>query len=100
MDGLVLKKMRSAVNAGYLYLTLHANKELKADGLEFEDVAHCILTGEIIEQQSDLDHGEDKYVIYGDSRQGNEMAAVAKLGYNDAAIIITVYRLRIDDYDL
>lgn len=100
MYELVLRKMRSAVGAGRLYLTLHANKELKADGLEFEDVAHCILTGEIVEQQPDPDCGEDKYVIYGDSRPGDEMAVVAKLGYNDAAIIITVYRLRIDDYDL
>ena len=89
-----------AVNTGRLYLTLHANKELKADGLEFEDVAHCILTGEIVEQQSDAERGEDKYVIYGDNQQNDEMAVVAKLGYNDAAIIITVYRLRINNYDL
>jgi hypothetical protein len=50
-----------------------------------------------MEQQ--LDDGEEKYVLYGDARNNDEIAVVAKLGYNQTTVIITVYRLRISDYD-
>ncbi len=95
----ILKQMREAAAAGRVYLTIHANKELKRDRLDYGDVVHCLLTGEIIEQQFDDDWGEDKYLVYGDTQGGNEMAVVAKLGYHNTAVIITAYRLRITDYD-
>jgi len=38
-------------------------------------------------------------VIYGDSLNNDEIALVARLGFEDDTVIITVYRLRIDDYD-
>jgi hypothetical protein len=93
----ILARMREAVAADRVYLTFHANKELKADGLDFDDVINCILTGEIMEQQ--LDEGEEKYLLYGDARNSNEIAVVAKLGYNQTTVIIMVFRLRISDYD-
>ena len=93
----ILAQMRKAVAADRVYLTFHANKELKADGLNFDDVINCILTGKIKEQQ--LDKGEDKYLLYGDARNSDEIAVVAKLGYNQTTVIITVFRLRITDYD-
>ncbi|HEX4951304.1 MAG TPA: DUF4258 domain-containing protein [Blastocatellia bacterium] len=93
----ILAQMREAAAADRVYLTFHANKELKADGLDYDDVIHCILTGEIMEQQ--LDDGEEKYVLYGDACNNDEIAVVAKLGYNQTTVIITVFRLRISDYD-
>lgn len=60
---------------------------------------NCILTGEIIEHQFDVSRGEDKYLVFGDSLNADEMTVVAKLGYNDDAVIITVYRLRLTDYE-
>jgi hypothetical protein len=65
--------------------------------LGFDDILNCILTGEITEQQ--LDDGEEKYVLQGDARNSDEIAVVAKLGYNQTTVIITVFRLRITDYD-
>lgn len=75
-----------------VYLTIHATRELKNDRLIYDDVINCILTGEIIEQQ--LDQDEEKYLIYGDAQNKDEMAVVAKLGYNDATVVMTTFRLR------
>ena len=97
MFGQILEKMRAAATASHVYLVPHANRELKEDRLSYDDVLSCILTGEIVEQQ--LDDGEDKYVIYGDARNGNEMAVIAKFGYDDGVIVITVFRLMFTDYD-
>ena len=93
----ILEQMRKAVAADRVYLTFHANKELKADSLDFDDIINCILTGEIMEQQSD--EGEEKYLLYGEARSRDEIAVVAKLGYYQTTVIITVFRLRITDYD-
>ena len=85
------------VAADKVYLSFHANKELKADKLKFDDVLNCILTGEIIEQQ--LDDGEEKYLLHGDSCDGAEVAVIAKLSYNKSTLVITVFKLRFTDYD-
>ena len=69
------------------------------DGLTFQDVGHCILMGEIVEQQYDVRRGENKYVIYGDCLNENEIAVVVKLTYQRNVGVITAYRLRITDYD-
>ena len=69
------------------------------EDLTFQDVIHCILTGEIIEQQYDVRRNENKYVVYGDYVNEDEMAVIAKLTYNRNVGVITVYRLRITDYD-
>ena len=95
----VIKQMREAALAGRVYLVIHANRELKADRLVYDDVINCLLTGEIVEQQFDEDWQEEKYVIYGDACSGHEIAIVAKLGFNRSTVVITVYRLRIRDYD-
>ncbi len=93
----IIEYMRQAVAADKVYLSFHANKELKADKLKFDDVLNCILTGEIIEQQQD--DGEEKYLLYGDACDGTEVAVVAKLSYNESTLVITVFRLRFTDYD-
>ncbi len=95
----ILIEMQEAAHCGRIYLTEHARDEMGDDDLTFQDVMHCILTGEIIEQQYDLKRKEYKYVIYGDCLDEAEIAVVAKLIYNQGVGIITVYRLRITDYD-
>lgn len=95
----ILEQLRNAAAAGRVYLAIHANKELKSDRLTYEDIVNCILTGEIIEQQFDSARQEEKYVLYGDALSGAEMAVVAKRGHDQTTVIITVYRLRITDYD-
>ena len=95
----ILSAMREAAAARRVYLTEHARDEMAEDRLSFQDVIHCIVTGEIVEEQYDVDRAENKYVIYGDCLNEDEMAVVAKLTYNHKAVVITVYRLRITDYD-
>lgn len=85
----VLNQVRQAAHAGRVYLSFHANEELAADDLAYDDLINCLLTGEIVSDQYDADRGEVKYELYGDSLDADEMAA----------IFITVYRLRITDYD-
>lgn len=96
----ILQLIRKAATERRVYLTIHANKELKNDYLTYQDVIHCLLGGEIIEQQIDSTTSEEKYLLYGDALNGVEMAVVTKLGYDQSSIIITVYRLRISDYDI
>jgi len=55
--------------------------------------------GGIMEQQVDFDRREEKYLLYGDALNGVEMAIVAKLGYDQATLIITAYVLKGTDYD-
>ena len=93
----VLKQFREAAARRRVYLTIHANKELKSDRLSYADIISCLLTGEIMEQQ--FDGAEEKYVVYGDALSGAEIGLAAKLAYEQSAVIITVFRLRITDYD-
>ncbi len=95
----ILKLIHQAARDGRVYLTLHANKELKIDNLTYDDVINCLLTGDVVTDQYDPDYDETKYVIYGDCLNKDEMAVIAKLGYNQDAVIITVYKLRVTDYE-
>lgn len=94
----ILTTIRLNVQAGRIIMTNHAVREMKNDSLTFKDVVHSILTGEIVEQQYDPDRKEYKYILYGDTLDGNEAGVVAKLGTDDT-VVITVYRLDFDDYD-
>jgi len=94
-----LRQMRKAARAGRVGFTFHATDELSKDQLLPEDAVNCILTGEIIEDQYDEFYGETKYVIYGDTLVGDEMAVVARFDEPQDVVVITVFRLRITDYD-
>lgn len=94
----ILSTMQLNVQAGRIIMTNHAVREMKNDSLTFKDVIHSILTSEIVEQQYDPDHKEYKYILSGDTLDGDEAGVVAKLGVNDT-VVITVYRLGVDDYD-
>jgi hypothetical protein len=95
----ILQRMQRAVRAGRVQFTRHALSELAMDDLSPKDAGNCILTGEIIEDQYDELYGKEKYVIYGDTLAGDEMAVVARWDDAQSVVVITVYRLRITDYD-
>lgn len=95
----VLRRMRRAVKAGRVRFTSHALDELDEDRLSTADAIHCILTGEITEDQYDPRYDQTKYVIYGDTRDGDEMGLLARWDDPPGIVVITVYRLQVDDYD-
>lgn len=95
----VLRRMRRAVKVGRVRFTSHALDELEEESLNAVDATHCILTGEIVEDQYDPRYDQTKYVIYGDTQDGAEMGLIARWDHPPGVVVITVYRLRIDDYD-
>lgn len=94
----ILTSIQLNVRAGRVIMTAHAVREMKNDRLTFQDVMYSIETGEIVNQQFDPERKEFKYVIYGDTLAGDEIGVVAKLGASDT-VVITVYRLGLDDYE-
>lgn len=62
-----------------------------ADGFTILDVERGVLTGEILERQSDRATGEWKYVLRGQTVSAQEIALVAKLGPTGKMVILTVY---------
>jgi len=66
---------------------------MAADDLLQVDLEHCILMGGIAERQWDEDFQEWKYVIEGESADGEYMAVVAKLAFKDNVVVITTFLL-------
>jgi hypothetical protein len=79
--------------------TSHALDELDEEALTSADAVHCILTGEIVGDQFDLRYQHVKYKIFGDTLAGDEMGLIARWDDRDGVVVITAYRLRIDDYE-
>jgi hypothetical protein len=95
----ILRQMRRAVRAGRIRFIPHALDELSKDDLSPDDAIHCILTGEIVKDQYDERYGHMKHVIYGDALTGDEMAVVARWDESQNVVVITIFRLRITDYE-
>jgi Domain of unknown function (DUF4258) len=95
----ILRQMRKAARAGRVQFTSHALDELSKDDLAPKDAINCILTGEIIKDQYDDRYGDVKYVIYGDTLASEEMALVARWDESRDVVVITIFRLRVTDYD-
>jgi len=91
--------MRKAARAGRVRFVPHALDELSKDNLSPKDAINCILTGEIIKDQYDELYGEVKYVIYGDTLADDEVAVVARWDESRNVVVITIFRLRITDYE-
>lgn len=94
MFGRVLIRMRDRVRTRQYVMTLHAEEEMNDDGLTVYDVERCILTGEIVERQKDARTGEWKYLVRGQTLNGDAIGVVAKLSPTGKLVFITVYRLR------
>ena len=84
--------MRDKIRARQYVMTLHAEEEMDHDGLTIYDVESVILTGEIIEQQQDHRSRERRYLVRGQTVDGEQTAvAVSKFGPTSKLIILTVY---------
>jgi hypothetical protein len=64
-----------------------------------DDVVNGLLTGEIIEDQFDIKYQDTKYVIYGDALDDKEIGVVVKIDVYGNVAVITVYQLKITDYE-
>lgn len=84
--------MRDRIRARQYVMTLHAEEEMDDDGLTIYDVESAILTGEIVEQQRDRKSKERKYLVRGQTVDGERTAiVVGKFGPTGKLIILTVY---------
>jgi hypothetical protein len=79
--------------------TSHSLDELADEGYLKADVYHCILTGEIVEDQYDLRYLQTKYIVFGDAKNGDEIGLTARFDNLSGIVIITVFQLQVDDYD-
>ena len=89
----ILRQLRELVRTSQYVMTLHAEEEMEADGLNVFDIERSILTGHIVERQKDRVTGEWKYVIHGETTEAAHAAVVAKLGPTGKAVVLTVFLL-------
>lgn len=83
--------MRECIHTHRYVMTLHAEDAMSEEGLSIYDVEHCLLTGQIAERQKDIQTGEWKYRVCGESLNGKIMEVVSKIGPAGKIVIITVY---------
>jgi hypothetical protein len=79
------------VQEGRYVMTHHALDEMIADDLHIQDIEHIILNGRIIRVEREKENMEQKYVIYGETR--NNFAAEVVVKVKGQVVIITVYLL-------
>ncbi len=72
-------------------MTVHAEEEMNFDEFTIFDVESAILTGTIIERQTDSETGEFKYVIEGQAIAERSLGVVVKLSPIKKLVIITIY---------
>ena len=88
----ILKRMRDKIRTRQYVMTLHAEEEMDDDDLSIFDVESGILTGAIIERQRDRSRQEWKYLVQGETLDGDRViVVVSKFGYADRLVILTVY---------
>ena len=87
----ILKRMQERIRTRQYVMTLHAEEEMGDDNLTIFDVERGILTGKIIERQTDRNTAEWKYLIEGQTLVGDVVMIVAKLSITGKLVMITVY---------
>lgn len=88
----ILQQMREKIRSRQYVMTLHAEEEMDEDGLSIFDIESIILTGKIIERQKDAETTEWKYIVEGETIEGNSACVVGKISVTSKLAIITVYR--------
>ena len=94
----VRDKMRDLIRSLNYVMTVHGEEEMENDDLSILDIERAILTGEVTEQQRDLNTAESKYLITGKTLDDIDVTVVAKLGPTGKLVIITVYKEE-DEYE-
>jgi hypothetical protein len=73
-------------------MTLHAEEEMDEDGLSLFDVENALLTGSVVQRQTDRKSRERKYVIEGRAADdAGAVTVVVKFGPIGTLVILTVY---------
>ena len=88
----ILNQLREKIRTRQYVMTIHADEEMDNDGLTIFDVESVVLSGRIIERQKDQQAGEWKYLVKGESLNGESVVTVTKIGPTGKLIFITVYR--------
>lgn len=88
----ILMQLKNCVRQNKYVVTLHAEEEMDEDDLSAYDIERAILTGEIIERQKDEEKAEWKYIVRGQSIEGEPIIVVIKISPTGKMIIITVFR--------
>ncbi len=89
----ILDLLQAAVEAGATVFTPHAQDEMNEDNLFIFDLEQCVLNGAIVERQWDDAYGEWKYLVAGESTDGDDLMVVVKLDQKGQIVFITTYRL-------
>ncbi len=87
----ILQEIQEKVQNQEYVLTLHAEDEMDQDNLTSFDVENALLTGKIVGRQRDLQSGEWKYVVEGQTHGSEIAVVVTKLTFSRKLVIITVY---------
>jgi len=88
----ILKQMQDRIRTRQYVMPLHAEEEMDEDGLTIFDVESGIFTGNMIGRQKDSDTGEWKYLLKGQTLDGDWIVVVAKVSPTNKLVIITVYK--------
>ena len=83
--------LRQLIRTLSYVVSTHAADELEDDNLSILDLENVVLTGQITERQRDRVTRETKYVIQGNTLDGNATEVVAKIGRSGRLFVITIY---------
>ena len=83
--------LRQLIRTLSYVVSTHAADELEDDNLSILDLENVVLTGQIAERQRDRVTRETKYVIQGNTLDGNAAEVVAKIGHAGRLFVITIY---------
>lgn len=72
-------------------ISLHADDELDEDGLTVFDLEAILLSGTVVERQSDRGSGEMKYIVRGNTLADQQAECVVKIDQSGRLLVITVY---------
>ena len=81
-----------AVRTQRVRITDHADQEAFADSLSFDEIAHSVMHGEIVENYPD-DKPYPSCLIHGDTPEGDPVHSVWAYNEDTAfAVLVTTYR--------
>jgi hypothetical protein len=87
----IIDRLRAKIRDGLLLIPFHAATELDDDEISVLDVEQIILTGDIIQRQRDARTRERKYVIRGDTLEGEAACCVVKIGPTGHVVLVTTW---------
>jgi len=89
----ILSRIRQLVLQRQYIVTLHADDEMNPDDLTVYDLERVVLTGAIVERQTDRVTAESKYRIAGVTVDGTPAETVVKVSITGKVVFLTVYTL-------